>query len=86
MTPLTLKRNHRCARCGRTIQPWHGVRYPACANCIVTPELQDDLLELRRQFPRLSVKRIAADLGLGVSVAVVYRWLRAAMRRRGMLA
>jgi hypothetical protein len=69
-------RRRRCARCGKSCYR------EVCAECHFTPELQDDLLDLKQRFPRVSVERLARDLG--VNVRLVHASLAYAMRRRGM--
>lgn len=66
--------------CHRLWWRWPGTELIGHAKCAVPPAFQDELLALLDRFPRLTAKRLAADLG--VTVSVLTAWTAAARRRR----
>jgi hypothetical protein len=57
-----------CPRCGKAWIKWAGSKLPCHARCLFTPELQDDIYQLRQRFVRLTADRLAADLGVPIGV------------------
>lgn len=66
--------------CGKPWRRWNGSKLKGHALCAASPDLQDDVLALVERFPRATIARVAADLG--VSSAVVRAWISAALKRR----
>lgn len=59
--------------CHRLWWPWPGTKLIGHARCAATPALAADLHALLAAFPQLTHKRLAADLG--VTVSVLRAWL-----------
>jgi hypothetical protein len=53
-----------------------------CAICGKSPAFEDDVLALRERFPQATYVKLAKDFG--VSQAKVTRWIKNAMRRKGL--
>lgn len=67
--------------CDKPWRPFAGTRLIGHAKCAAPPAMQDELRALLDQFPRLTIKRLAEDLG--VTVSVLLAWLRASDKRHG---
>ena len=68
-----------CRVCGKAWTKWSSSKLQCHAKCY-PPELMEDVLRLKEQFPHATLRRIATDLGF--SVGTIRCWLFMAWKRR----
>jgi hypothetical protein len=74
-----------CPGCGRFWAPWPGSKLTRHARCYYTDEEGDALYRRYAADPYLTVRKLAAELGVPASVVQsAVHWARERLRRRGL--
>lgn len=80
MTDIPLR---PCPKCGRPWRPWANSKLSCHAKCYFETAVQDDIYQLKLQFPRVSMYRLAKDFK--VPLQVIHASLAEAARRAGKI-